>query len=83
MYGVQADILYKRRDRITQTHNKGRRMKINIEKIRIDGDTQSRVKIHENIVQEYTESLLNKVQAIHNHGSKSMKTLFKSTQKAF
>jgi len=37
-------------------------MKINIEKIRIDGDTQSRVKIHENIVQEYTESLLNKVQ---------------------
>jgi hypothetical protein len=36
-------------------------MKINIEKIRIDGDTQSRVKIHEHIVQEYTENLMNKV----------------------
>jgi len=36
-------------------------MKINIEKIRIDGDTQSRVKIHDNIVQEYTESLMNAV----------------------
>ena len=36
-------------------------MKINIEKIRIDGDTQSRVKIYDNIIQEYAESLLNKV----------------------
>jgi len=36
-------------------------MKINIEKIRIDGNTQSRVKIHENIVQEYTENILNGV----------------------
>jgi hypothetical protein len=33
-------------------------MKINIEKIRIDGDTQSRTSIHEKTVQEYTEVLL-------------------------
>ena len=36
-------------------------MKINIEKIRIDGDTQSRVKIYDNIIQEYTESLMNSI----------------------
>ena len=33
-------------------------MKINIEKIRIDGDTQSRTAIHEKTVQDYTEVLL-------------------------
>ena len=33
-------------------------MKINIEKIRIDGDTQSRVSISEKTVQDYTELLL-------------------------
>jgi hypothetical protein len=33
-------------------------MKINIEKIRIDGDTQSRIAIHEKTVQDYTEVLL-------------------------
>ena len=36
-------------------------MKINIEKIRIDGDTQSRTAIHEKTVQDYTEVLLDGV----------------------
>jgi hypothetical protein len=36
-------------------------MKINIEKIRIDGDTQSRVSLKEYLIQEYTENYLNGV----------------------